>query len=118
MVSHSFFAHYRTSVLEKASKAVWELILDNNNLGKEINETVEKVFMKLSGRETRFNEGSERKKSMDEKLTEDKSTKAPHAESVERDQTGDSSTRRKRSFSDMNSDSLGSMDSTPTNHKT
>ncbi|KAI7748540.1 hypothetical protein M8C21_013474 [Ambrosia artemisiifolia] len=40
-----------TPVLEKASKSVWELILDGNGLGKEINETVEKVFCKLSGRE-------------------------------------------------------------------
>uniref|UniRef100_A0A1D1YD17 DNA-directed RNA polymerase subunit beta n=1 Tax=Anthurium amnicola TaxID=1678845 RepID=A0A1D1YD17_9ARAE len=40
-----------SSVLEKASKAVWELILDNNNLGKEISETVERVFWRLSGRE-------------------------------------------------------------------
>lgn len=39
------------SVLEKASKSVWELILDNNGLGKEINETVERVFCQLSGRE-------------------------------------------------------------------
>ncbi|KAL4588433.1 hypothetical protein LXL04_001323 [Taraxacum kok-saghyz] len=40
-----------TPVLEKASKSVWELILDNNGLGREINETVEKVFYRLSGRE-------------------------------------------------------------------
>ncbi|XP_076956131.1 uncharacterized protein LOC143631172 [Bidens hawaiensis] len=40
-----------TPVLEKASKSVWELILDGNGLGREINETVEKVFCKLSGRE-------------------------------------------------------------------
>lgn len=39
----------RTPVLEKASKAVWELILDNGGLGKEITETVEKVFYRLSG---------------------------------------------------------------------
>ncbi|KAL6142535.1 hypothetical protein ACLB2K_060815 [Fragaria x ananassa] len=38
-------------VLEKASKSVWELILDNNGMGKEINQTVERVFCKLSGRE-------------------------------------------------------------------
>uniref|UniRef100_A0A0A9CH70 Uncharacterized protein n=1 Tax=Arundo donax TaxID=35708 RepID=A0A0A9CH70_ARUDO len=38
-----------TPVLEKASKAVWELILDNGRLGKEITETVEKVFCRLSG---------------------------------------------------------------------
>lgn len=39
----------RTPVLEKASKAVWELILDNGGLGKEITDTVEKVFCRLSG---------------------------------------------------------------------
>ncbi|CAM8986051.1 unnamed protein product [Rhodiola kirilowii] len=39
-------------VLEKASKAVWELILDSSGLGKEIGETVEKVFCRLSGFET------------------------------------------------------------------
>ncbi|KAM3704561.1 hypothetical protein ACJW30_03G015800 [Castanea mollissima] len=38
-------------VLEKASKSVWELILDSNGLGKEISEMVEKVFSRLSGRE-------------------------------------------------------------------
>ncbi|KAL5546904.1 hypothetical protein UlMin_006591 [Ulmus minor] len=40
-----------TPVLEKASKSVWDLILDNNGLGKEISETVEKVFCRLSGQE-------------------------------------------------------------------
>jgi hypothetical protein len=39
----------RTPVLEKASKAVWELILDNGGLGKEITDTVEKVFCRLGG---------------------------------------------------------------------
>lgn len=38
-------------MLEKASKSVWEIILDNDGLGKEINETVERVFCRLSGRE-------------------------------------------------------------------
>ncbi|KAI4304256.1 hypothetical protein MLD38_039797 [Melastoma candidum] len=38
-------------VLEKASKSVWEIILDNNGLGKEINEIVERVFCRLSGKE-------------------------------------------------------------------
>ncbi|CAI9103518.1 OLC1v1002015C1 [Oldenlandia corymbosa var. corymbosa] len=41
----------RTSVLEKASKSVWEMMLDNNGLGKEISETVERVFCRLSGKE-------------------------------------------------------------------
>lgn len=40
-----------TPVLEKASKAVWDLILDNNGLGKEISETVERGFCRLSGSE-------------------------------------------------------------------
>ncbi|CAN1219539.1 hypothetical protein LINPERPRIM_LOCUS1631 [Linum perenne] len=43
--------HNLTPVLEKASKSVWELILDNSGLGKEISETVEKVFCRLSGQE-------------------------------------------------------------------
>lgn len=38
-----------TPALEKASKAVWELILDNNGLGKEISEIVEKIYCRLSG---------------------------------------------------------------------
>ncbi|XP_043696597.1 uncharacterized protein LOC122647210 [Telopea speciosissima] len=40
-----------TPVLEKASKAVWELILDDKGLGKEISETVERVYCRLSGQE-------------------------------------------------------------------
>lgn len=38
-----------TPVLEKASRSVWELILDQNGLGKEISDTVERVFCQLSG---------------------------------------------------------------------
>ncbi|KAJ6839436.1 uncharacterized protein M6B38_314860 [Iris pallida] len=38
-----------TPTLEKASKAVWELILDNNGLGKEISEIVENIYCRLSG---------------------------------------------------------------------
>lgn len=41
----------RAPVLEKASKSVWDLILDSNALGKEISETVERVFCRLSGQE-------------------------------------------------------------------
>ncbi|XP_010480249.1 PREDICTED: uncharacterized protein LOC104758974 [Camelina sativa] len=41
-------------VLEKASKSVWDLILEKDGLGKEINETVERVFCHLSGREPPF----------------------------------------------------------------
>ncbi|KAH6808625.1 antigenic heat-stable protein [Perilla frutescens var. frutescens] len=35
--------------LEKASRSVWDLILDQDGLGKEINDTVERVFCQLSG---------------------------------------------------------------------
>ena len=38
-------------MLEKASRSVWELILDGNGLGKEISETVERVYCRLSGQE-------------------------------------------------------------------
>ncbi|PIA61118.1 hypothetical protein AQUCO_00300560v1 [Aquilegia coerulea] len=37
--------------LEKASKSAWELIVDDDGLGKEINEIVERVFYQLSGQE-------------------------------------------------------------------
>ncbi|KAJ4830032.1 hypothetical protein Tsubulata_032928 [Turnera subulata] len=40
-----------TPVLEMASKSVWELILDSNGLGKEISETVERVYCRFSGTE-------------------------------------------------------------------
>ncbi|KAJ3687465.1 hypothetical protein LUZ61_016629 [Rhynchospora tenuis] len=38
-----------TPVLEKASKAVWEIISGTDGLGKEITDTVERVFLRLSG---------------------------------------------------------------------
>ncbi|KAI8023472.1 hypothetical protein LOK49_LG03G03506 [Camellia lanceoleosa] len=43
-----FFISVLTSVLEKVSKSVWDLILDSNGLGKETSETVERVFCRLS----------------------------------------------------------------------
>ena len=51
-VTYNFVSiSYRAPVLEKASKSVWELILDSNGLGKEISLMVENVFSWLSGRE-------------------------------------------------------------------
>ena len=51
-VTYNFVSiSYRAPVLEKASKSVWELILDNNGPWKEISEMVENVFSWLSGRE-------------------------------------------------------------------
>ncbi|GLJ38914.1 hypothetical protein SUGI_0793280 [Cryptomeria japonica] len=40
-----------TKVLNKASKSVWELILAEDGLGKEINDTVQSVYYRLSGQE-------------------------------------------------------------------
>jgi hypothetical protein len=39
----------RTPVLRKLPRQVWELILDNDGLGKEITDTVQKVFCRLGG---------------------------------------------------------------------
>ncbi len=39
----------RNPVLEKASREVWDLILENGGLGKEITDTIESVFCRLSG---------------------------------------------------------------------
>lgn len=39
----------RAPVLEKASGSVWDLILDQNGLGKEISDTVERVYRQLCG---------------------------------------------------------------------
>ncbi|KNA18811.1 hypothetical protein SOVF_067290 [Spinacia oleracea] len=69
-------------VLEKASKSVWDLILDENALGKEISETVERVFCRLSGREPPLFPGSTQ-------------------EEKEQDENP-SSASKKRSFNDMN----------------
>eukprot|EP00252_Welwitschia_mirabilis_P001732 TRINITY_DN1166_c0_g1_i1.p1 TRINITY_DN1166_c0_g1~~TRINITY_DN1166_c0_g1_i1.p1 ORF type:complete len:349 (-),score=45.49 TRINITY_DN1166_c0_g1_i1:380-1426(-) len=40
-----------TPVLDKASKAVWDLILEKDGLGKEIDDTVEAVFWQLNGKD-------------------------------------------------------------------
>ncbi|GAB4850807.1 hypothetical protein Ancab_030107 [Ancistrocladus abbreviatus] len=72
-------------VLEKASRSVWELILDSEGLGKEICDMVERVFCRLSGREP--------------PLFPD-STSGPQQEKEHEDDP--SSASRKRSFSEMN----------------
>ncbi|KAH9316532.1 hypothetical protein KI387_025159, partial [Taxus chinensis] len=40
-----------TKVLNKASKSVWELILAEDGLGKEINDTVQSIYYRLSGQQ-------------------------------------------------------------------
>lgn len=90
----------RTPALEKASKSVWELILDSNGLGKEISTTVERVFCRLSGREpplfpepnTDAQPGKENGKG-----------KAKEDENEHRKENS-GSTSKKRTFAEMNSE--------------
>ncbi|KAA8536757.1 hypothetical protein F0562_029235 [Nyssa sinensis] len=92
-----------TSVLEKASKSVWDLILDNGGLGKEISETVERVFCRLSGREaplfppdivTLIEKEKERIKGSEESKGKEKENENEHSDS----------TSKKRKFDQMNSE--------------
>lgn len=93
-----------TPVLEKASKAVWELILDNGGLGKEITETVEKVFCRLSGIDMMppppSTSGVHHKKQGNMALEEDEKSK-------EMDVSEPSS--RKRPFSDLSAKGAGAI---------
>ncbi|XP_042047477.1 uncharacterized protein LOC121793522 [Salvia splendens] len=74
-------------VLEKASRSVWDLILDQNGLGKEINDTVERVFCQLSGCEP--------------PLFPMSSSEAQPAKDKE---VSPSSSSKKRSFNDMSTE--------------
>ncbi|KAG6491567.1 uncharacterized protein LOC122000669 [Zingiber officinale] len=88
-----------TQVLEKASRAVWELILDESDLGKEISETVERVFCRLSGQEflppppptTSYVHESN-------KVEEAQETEAEKVKDIEMSE----SSTKKRTFSEMN----------------
>ena len=90
----------RTPVLERASKSVWELILDSNGLGKEISETVERVFCKLSGREPPLFPHSNDER-QPEKEVEDEKRKGKEKENS-------NSKSKKRSFGDMNAEGSAS----------
>ncbi|WVZ90747.1 hypothetical protein U9M48_037020 [Paspalum notatum var. saurae] len=86
-----------TPVLEKASKAVWELMLGNGGLGKEITETVEKVFCRLSGIDRMPAPHRENDMAVDE------GEKSKEMDAFE------PSSSRKRSFSDMNRKAVGAL---------
>ncbi|KAF8401340.1 hypothetical protein HHK36_012274 [Tetracentron sinense] len=77
-----------TPVLEKASKSVWELILDNDGLGKEINETVERVFCRLSGQEPPL-------------FPPNGEAQPEKAKEREKEEENSDSSSKKRSFSEM-----------------
>jgi hypothetical protein len=88
----------RTPVLEKASKAVWELILDNGGLGKEITDTVEKVFCRLSGVNM-----------MSAPPAADPRKDDMAVDDGEKSNATDLSSSRKRPFSDMNPKGVGAV---------
>ncbi|MBA0860171.1 hypothetical protein Goshw_014737, partial [Gossypium schwendimanii] len=92
-----------TPVLEMASKSVWELILDSNGLGKEISETVERVFCKLSGREPPLFPHSNDVVLLPGKAVGDEKRKGKEKD-CENEKENSKSKSRKRSFNDMNAE--------------
>ncbi|PQP96104.1 uncharacterized protein Pyn_37858 [Prunus yedoensis var. nudiflora] len=103
-----------TQVLEKASKSVWELILDNNGLGKEINHTVERVFSKLSGREPPLFPPPEANEKANDKEKEKEKSKGKGKGKCKETAASDShekeksnSASKKRSFSELNEQGEG-----------
>ncbi|KAJ1265830.1 hypothetical protein BS78_08G104400 [Paspalum vaginatum] len=91
-----------TPVLEKASKAVWELMLGNGGLGKEITETVEKVFCRLSGID-RMPPPSAADVHQEKDMAVDEGEKSKEMDAFE------PSSSRKRSFSDINRKAVGAL---------
>lgn len=87
-------------MLEKASKAVWDLILDENGLGKEISGTVEKVFCRLSGREPPLFPLPNGETHPGRELANDKGKGKEVDDESEKERSN--STSKKRNFRDMN----------------
>ncbi|XP_022742863.1 uncharacterized protein LOC111294009 [Durio zibethinus] len=85
-------------VLERASKSVWELILDSGGLGKEISETVERVFCKLSGRELPLFPYSNDEREPEREVEEEK------RKGEDKEKVNSNSKPKKRSFRDMNAE--------------
>ncbi|XP_065851772.1 uncharacterized protein [Euphorbia lathyris] len=93
-----------TPVLEKASGSVWELILDGNGLGKEISETVERVFCRLSGREPPLFPPQD----AETPSTKENEKKGKGKEDENEDQKEKSnSNSKKRNYNEMNTDGVG-----------
>lgn len=90
-----------SSVLEKASKAVWELILDSNGLGTEICETVENVFCRLSGREPPLFPSNA------ESQAEKEREKGKRKEREENSKENSASPSKKNKFDDLSSEEGG-----------
>lgn len=92
----------RTPALEKASKSVWELILDNNGLGKEISETIHRVFCRLSGREPPLFPDSNIE---GQSCKDNEKGKAKESENGNRKENS-GSTSKKRSFAEMSTEGV------------
>ncbi|KAK3034064.1 hypothetical protein RJ639_034289 [Escallonia herrerae] len=92
-----------TSVLEKASKSVWELIVGDNGLGNEISETVEKVFCRLSGREPPLFPPlvEPQREKEEDKEKEGEEGKGKERE-IENEKESSDTTSKKRRFDDIN----------------
>ncbi|XVF41775.1 hypothetical protein PTKIN_Ptkin01aG0307200 [Pterospermum kingtungense] len=91
-----------TPVLERASKSVWELILDSDGLGKEISETVERVFCKLSGKEPPlFPQSND--ETQPQRGVEDEKRKGKEKENGNEKESTKSKLKKRR-FSDMNAE--------------
>ncbi|XP_020540249.1 uncharacterized protein LOC105647419 isoform X2 [Jatropha curcas] len=94
-----------TPVLEKASRSVWELILDSNGLGKEISETVERVFCRLSGQEPPLFP-PENAEAQSNKETENKGGDGKEEEGESQKEKSNSNLK-KRSYSEMKTEGAG-----------
>ncbi|XP_054798513.1 uncharacterized protein LOC129303313 [Prosopis cineraria] len=89
-------------ILEKASKSVWDLILDNNGLGREISETVEKVFCRLSGQEPPLFPTPNDEPQADNKETGNRKDQKGKGKERENENMNSNMTMKKRSFGEMN----------------
>ncbi|KAM3752382.1 hypothetical protein ACB098_03G014300 [Castanea mollissima] len=90
-------------VLEKASKSVWELILDSNGLGKEISEMVEKVFSRLSGREPPLFPLPDGETHTNKEIENEKEKRKGKEWANENKEKENSPSLKKRSFSELDS---------------
>lgn len=91
----------RAPVLEKASKSVWDLILDNSGLGREISETVERVFCRLSGQEPPLFPLHSAEPQADNIETDNRKEKGKGKERENENMNANTSLK-KRSFSEIN----------------
>jgi len=90
--------------LEKASKSVWELILDNNGLGEEISGTVEKVFCRLSGREPPLFPMPDGETWPNKEIQNEKGKGKEFANENNKEKENSPSISKKRSFSEMDAE--------------